>query len=262
MSEKVVSLTPLNNFDSDVELLKLGGKLCLRRAEDEELPSLLGKLTRDITPYTSLLEANFVLEDRIEPPSMKSMNNIVLALRLLKVGDLQALATFQLRGNRVLSLGIHGDLNRMILPFNPYFLKKEETADLIELWKRIQVMTPKEHLKFPLRKFKEAYDRSGLAYVDKIVDYMVALESLVFFDEKESIKPAGKVIGIAVGMLLGNNHNERAKIKKTLTRAYGVRNAIVHGNLKKLEKYKQGIKKLSLDVEEYLRRVLRKFIEE
>jgi len=259
MSENVVQITPLIKFDSDVELFKLSDKLCLRRAEDEEIHNLLNKITRDVTPYIHLLEARFVLEDRIEPPSMKRMHDIILALRLLKAGDLLALATFQLRGDYV-SLGSWGDLNRMILPGNTYSLGKEETISFNELWKKIQEASSKSHLQFPLRKFMETYDR--LDYADKIVEYMIAFESFVFHGRDKTIEPAGEVVGISIGMLVGNNQKERSRIKKTLVEAYKLRNAKVHGNVKRLESWKRDMRQLSTEVEECLRRSLRKLVEE
>lgn len=81
-------------------------------------------------------------------------------------------------------------------------------------------------------------------------------------EEDKTIEPAGKVIGIAIRLLLGNNEKERNEIKKSLIKAYEIRNAKIHGNLKKLEKYRQDVNKVSIDVEDYLRHAPRRFIEE
>ena len=147
---------------------------------------------------------------------------------------------------------------------NPYFLKKEEIKSFSQLWNRLQKINDEQpQLEFPLTQFTRAFEeRASKEFSDAIVDYMIALESLVFYEESRSVEPAGKVIGIAIGMLLGNNQDERTEIKETLIKAYEIRNAKVHGNLEKLQKYGSNIEKLSIDVEDYLRRVLRRFVGE
>lgn len=265
MSEKkgFMEIIPLINFDSDAESVNFVEKLCLRRVEPGELSGLIDKLSRDATPYLSLLEADYVLENKIVPPSMKNWYDVILALKLLKAGDLQVLAAFHLDEKNRVSLGVYDDLNRTTLALKPYFLKKDETMELTKLWKRVQGMTSKPYLNFPLRVFTEAY-KKGAAYEDRIVDYMIAFESLIFHGLDKSIEPAGEVMGIAVSMLLGIDQEDRTKIKMTLKNAYDVRNAKVHGNVAKLKKLKtkSNVRILSMNVEDYLRHVLRRFIEE
>jgi len=265
MSEKkgFMEIVPLINFDSDAGSVKFDEKLCLRRIEPSELSNLIDKLTRDVTPYLSLLKADYVLENKIVPLSTKHWNDVILALKLLKLGDLQVLAAFHLNEENRISLSIHDDLHRSTLALNPYFLKKEETTELTKLWERVQGMTSKPYLSFPLRVFAEAY-KKGASYDDRIVDYMVAFESLIFHGMDKTIEPAGKVMGIAVSMLLGIDQENRTKIKMTLKNAYEVRNAKVHGNVAKLKKLKakSNVRLLSMNVEDYLRHALRRFIEE
>lgn len=63
-------------------------------------------------------------------------------------------------------------------------------------------------------------------------------------------------------MLLGNNEKERIEIKRSLEKAYKIRNALVHGNLKKINKYESELIKVSTKIENYLRNSLRLLIEE
>lgn len=76
------------------------------------------------------------------------------------------------------------------------------------------------------------------------------------------MQQAGKVIGTAIGMLLGRNQEERGTIKKALVDACEIRNARVHGNVKKLAKLNEKCGFLSHTVEDYLRRTLQRFVEE
>lgn len=253
------SVVPLINFDSDERTIRLNDKLSITHIESPELENLLEEITSDVTSYVNLLGAKYVIENRNITHSGKDEEDVVLALRLLKPGDVLVLAAFYLDERNRVSLRIYEDLNRRILPSTEYFLKSRETTDLIELWKKVRHRTTKSHLEFPTYKFMESYE--NVWYEDKIVDYMVAFESLTFYKRNKAIQPAGEVIGIAAGMLLGKNHKERTKIKERMKTAYELRNAKVHGNIEKLSKF-ENIKKLSMDVEDYLRKALRRLIRE
>lgn len=89
-------------------------------------------------------------------------------------------------------------------------------------------MTTRALIQFS-KAFKERLFKA--VYEDVIVDYLTAPESLVFYREKKTIEQAGRVIGLAMGMLLGDNQKERNAIKETLVRAYDLRNVKVHGNI-------------------------------
>lgn len=77
-----------------------------------------------------------------------------------------------------------------------------------------------------------------------------------------AIEPAGKVMGIALGMLIGADQSEREKIKKILQEAYSIRNAEVHGNVEQLKQYSPKIDKIRTQLESYIRRTLKKLVEE
>ena len=266
-----ISIVPLNNFDSNVQSLKLDDGICLRRISNDELKKLRETFSGSRSMLMiALTNVNFVLEMNalvsIEGKSVilfdhtqPRVQNIILALRLLKPGDVTVSCGFLLDENREAS-GLAGP-SFPIVSQNRYLLEQEDTDRLVELWKKLQtIQKDKPQLHFPLYQFNKAFEEKFGA--DKIVDYMVVLESIVFYKEKKSIEPAGKVIGIAIGMLLGNNQNERNKIKKTFEKAYEIRNAKVHGNVEKLKKYQKDIERLSVQVEGYLRCALRRLVEE
>jgi len=122
-------------------------------------------------------------------------------------------------------------------------------------------VTSKEHITLALDDFEESYKKE--LDEDKIVNYMTAFGFIIFSGREKTIEPAGEVMGIAVGMLLGSNEQERAEIRKTIDKAYKIRNARVHGNIKKIyERGLSNVRQVSLDTEECLRRTLRKFTEE
>jgi len=122
------------------------------------------------------------------------------------------------------------------------------------------VASEKQPLIFPLSHYNHAFYRDTDEEV--LLDHLIAFESLIFGGEKSSIEPAGKVIGIAIGMLLGTDKKQRDQIKSILVNAYKIRNTYVHGNLDKFTDYKEIISEITVCIEDYLRNALRRFVEE
>lgn len=277
MSENARALlwvVPLNNFSSNIETLKLDDGIYLRSISNDERNKL-----RDSFPgyhemlTTALTDVNYVLvlemktlvpiegEIAFRLDRQPGVHNTILALRLLKSGDVVTSCGFLL--NRSWEVSALTGLSFPEFSPNPYILEQKEARTFRRLWKTLQnVKEDKPHMDFPLFQFTRSFDKKNSE--DKIVDYMTCFESLIFYNEPRTIEPAGKVIGIAIGMLLGTNQEARDKIKDTFINAYLVRNAKVHGNIGNLKKLResQDVSKLSTFVEDYLRRALRKFIEE
>jgi len=146
------------------------------------------------------------------------------------------------------------------LSHNGYFLKKDEAADFIQLWKKLQNIATNPRFDFPLKRFMDTYEEKMAE--DKIVDGMVAFESIVFRNVKE-IGHKATPLAIAIAMFLGNSQKERDEIRKAMLDAYDIRNARVHALLGKLQHYKrQNIERLAIKVQDYLRSALRRFVEE
>jgi len=260
MSEERVSIVPLFNFDGDVESMKLTDGVCLRRTENRELEGLLEKVTRHIIAYAPLLEPKYILEDKTQPHSMKRVDDTILALRLLKAGSVQTAATFHLRNKNRVTLTIYRDLASVIFPKNPLFLKNEDTPDFIRLWHKVQDLGSKQYLEFPLKIFTETYKEE--VPEDRVVDYMVAFESLAFRNVGD-IGRKGTSLAIAISMFLGNSKKERDMIREDMKKAYDVRNAKVHALLEKLEEFReQNIGELAVRIENCLRLSLRRLVEE
>ena len=269
-SKKAVSIIPLTNFESEVDLVKLDSTLNIRRIDPDERKRLT-KLAPgyDFTLEHVLNDVEYVIEKRWkeEKPKVwaehsRFTTDIVLALRLLKNSSITTPTSFLLHPDGR-SYAISEPSPRVNLEMDRYFLEEREIDTFIELWKKLQtVEKEKPHLKFPLFQFTKAFEEPNSEYI--IVNFMTAFESLVFHRGKEIPKPYGRTIGITIGMLLGKNEKERAEIEKTLKDAYDIRNAIVHGHLrKKLQKYDDTHRtKIIFEAEDYLRRSLRKLLEE
>ena len=68
-------------------------------------------------------------------------------------------------------------------------------------------------------------------------------------------------MGKIIGTLIECNEQEREIIKKKMIKAYRIRNALIHGDLDKIKEY-QDVFKISIEIEDYLRRALRKLVKE
>lgn len=248
-----------------LDLVKLDEEAQLRRIDGDmrsrdEFQKMVGKMFFGENFRHFLVWNVFcVLETRT--PNVEDYSRIMLlALRLLKAGDVRGPVAFQLKGDRERHL-TSAPFDTNILSNNTYCLNEEEIADFKAIWNKCrQSLASKFNLDYPISKFMEAYEKNKPD--ERILDCIIAFESLIFHNRDQAIEPSGEVIGIAIGMLLGNTQKERDEIKKKLMDAYKVRNAKVHGNIKQLEKYRKGMDQLSVKVEEYLRCTLRRFVEE
>jgi len=268
MSEKedYVAVIPLANFDSDVNIISLGDDLCLRRIDKSEIEKLV-KLAPgyETTLKDALLDIEFVVEKRVAKrvdfikwtEKSKNVVNIILALRLLKPGELFVPTVFFISKRKSCTVTNTVPVANALPEY--FFLKQREIVEFVELWKKLkQLENEKPYLIFALKPLSEPF------YIpeEQLANYMMAFESLVFGRGKGTPRPYGRTIGIAISMLLGKSEEERAKIEKDLVEAYELRNRIVHGHLKMSKNNEKRMRKLFDRVEDYLRRSLRKFVEE
>jgi hypothetical protein len=259
--EELPWIVPLYNFDSDIESTGLSETICLRRKRSNDLPQdIIEEISGDPLFKLETSNVKYMLEGYTKNfPNLT--REILLSLRLLKTGDVQAFNAIRLKKNKGFTL-ISKPHPLVVFSNRRYFLSKKETTAFKRLWKKVQNVASKPYLDFSLKMFTATYEEK--IPEDKIVDYMTAFESIVFYDRDKAIEPAGEVMGIVLGMMLGNTQQERYEIKKTFVKAYDVRNARVHGNVRKLKNLKaqNGIGETSIIVEDYLRNALRKFVEE
>lgn len=261
-----MAIVPLNNFDSNVESLELGDRMNLRRASEGEIQKLKESFPTARALFgLALRNVTYVLEVKLEPDYSRhwdeklfEVQSAVLALRLLKLGDVTVSCSFIIEGNIIYQCTLPPAFEPRLV--NLYSLKKEEVEELKVIWKKLQNITSESYLHFPLEKFMDSYEE--MKPEDKIVESVVAFESLVFHNVAD-IGRKGTPLAIAVSMLLGNEQKERDTIREKMREAYDVRNARVHGLRDKLESQrKQNMGELALKARDYLRRALRKFVEE
>jgi hypothetical protein len=262
---------PIVNFDCQEDIIKLDDTLSIKRIDKETL-ILLGNpfLERIRGLFT---QNQFFIEKIIENPgslqafteisdwleNSPNIQRIASALRLIGVGD------FSIPTALLFSNSIYVDNNIIIPSFfeKRSALPKQEIAVFIQLWNRLNTIeNDKPYLKFSLFQFNKSFTENSLEF--SWIDCVTSFESIVFHNMKNTPRPIGPVIGIAIGMLIGKDEGERSEIKKILTHAYETRNTIVHGHLRKEDIDYNDEKEFLFyfKVRDYLRRVLRKLLEE
>jgi len=264
LNEEKLWLVPLINLESNVEKARLDDRTAVARMSSDELKRL-----HDV-PYNpvqkaGILKATHAINTKGKDP-LGSVKSLILSLRLLKKGDVKYSFAFTRSRGKGLE-AIHTGFGRLDFSTNKYYLDKKDLEELKTLWKSSSQLSKKPYLSFSTNRFMESYDKKDLT--DKIVNFTAAFESIVFYNKDKSIEPAGEVMGIAVAMLLGKNQNHRDEIKERLIKVYEIRNAIVHGNVKRMKDYFKPdsennimIEEIARKAEDMLRLTLRKLIEE
>lgn len=252
-------VAPLLNFSTNFPSFNLNDDIWLRKITRDEFQKMIEQLPLgEMYRHWLVWSVFYVLESKMRN-FLDAVDRVLLAFRLVRIGDIKAPIAFQLSKTGMRFVG--KELSSPYVLGRKYFLKKEEAAKVISLFGKLQDLSSKPHLDFAITQFMDAYEKRQP--IDKIVDFVSAFDSLVFYREPRSYEPAGKIIGIATALLLGKNQKERIRIKDTIQRAYDLRSEKLHGNLEKLEKHgTQYIEKLAIEVEHYLRCSLRKFVEE
>lgn len=171
---------------------------------------------------------------------------ILSAFRVLKDGEIHS--------NRILFLNKTQDILCCQLPqplaiSGEYRLHNNEIDNFLELYTQI-LNIQKDSIDLALRWFNKSYAEPEEE--DSLIDLMIAFESLVFEGEQSGSK--GKTIAIAVSMLIGKNEKERRQINDKISECYTLRNKIVHGSEKEVER------ELILELSDYFRRSLKKLL--
>jgi len=216
----------------------------------------------------------FVLEKRINVENgqsfdlHKTMQNIILSLRLLKSGAVFGSYVFSILMSKKRQMtSMYYEEDRPRTGFGTYTLDFEEVPGLRRLIRKIQGIdfSKRKSLDLACRRFQRAYEEKDAE--DRLIDLMIAFEALFLKGEK-GVPSKGEVIAVACSVLLGKNEERRQEIKRTLSEAYSIRNSIVHGSEysriesdSKGEVYVDTLPDLVSKVEDYLRESIKKLLD-
>jgi hypothetical protein len=147
-----------------------------------------------------------------------------------------------------------------------YILKADEVDELRELWRKYRSVRWQEHsfLRVGVDRLNLGIERERAE--DKLIDYAISLEALLLSCiGKKEIGELKFRLALRGAKLLGQDGAERTRIYRRLKDAYDVRSDIVHGesepDLPTVDGQRMSIQDFATSVEDYVRRVLRKFIE-
>ena len=232
-------------------------------------PSMSSGFPGFLSPKTAILERTFKVRKNPEvvmntPTSEQYtktiflFNNVLTTLRLFKAGAVGFNTVFY----ENLSEWEHG-MSARSSTFKPpisgegYRLVQSEENALKKLWGEMKGIdfAERKSVGLAMRRFGYAYERR--LNEDKIIDFMIAFESL-FLRGRGAPTKKGQFIALGCSMLIGKNDKEREKITDFLVKAYDKRNKIVHGSgvkvkpqlISRIEGYlREAIKELLLNQE-------------
>ena len=180
-----------------------------------------------------IYETDKTIGDDLKPPfdisaeeTGRIFDEAISALRLFKSGtvDYNFIQTEALDWNPISGKHIHSKTLTPHLFFGEYHLEKNEVPDFKEFLKKLEHKP--DFLDIPLRYFNYAHTRERPE--DKLIDYMIAFESL-FFGKGEKAELSYR-LSLRVAAFLGEKRDEKGKIFTLMRRAYDLRSDIVHGS--------------------------------
>jgi len=248
-----------------------GVKIRLVSKEDiEDLKSgffpLPTNLRERISPNTTVLAKNIEVKENHDFELDKTMRNVVLALRLLKegyfYGNYVCYILLPEKRSRILdSLSWDEQPRERRLGFG-YALNFDEIPELKKLLEKLQALdfSKRKNLHLACKRFQRTYEESDSE--DQLIDLIIAFEALFLKGEKR-MSWRGQTIAIACSTLLGKNEEEREEIRSFLTKAYELRNCIVHGSEYKKPYVKKEfeISDFVSEIEDYLRESIKKLLD-
>lgn len=260
----VQSVIPLFNFDSAESEVVLAENIKIRKVRTRELNEIRN-FAYTLNPietrnFSFVLEITKRFRERVDY-LWRETEQVLTALRLLKKGKVYRKADFYRTNEwewpKLSSAAGPFEISHPTLGGKKLTLESKEIQPLKDIFCIIQ--KPPSQLELAIKRFQKTYQKADED--DKIIDFMIAFESLVFRGEQSEER--NLPIAISISMLLGVNTKERDEIRTNLKVAYALRNGIVHGNMNLVKKItsKKPIDKINEELEEYLRRSIKKLID-
>jgi hypothetical protein len=242
--------------------LVVGVRIRLISKEDLEdlktFPPIPPDVRGRISPRMFVLEKRFTVKNRHDFEASKTMQNIVLALRLLKGGYIYGGYVFYIclsKKRRLVSWSCeeaHPRGGRGV-----YALNFDEIPALVKNIKRIQSVdfSKRKSLYLACKRFQRVYEKEDAE--DRLIDLVIAFEEL--FVRKEIPGNSFKEkIANGCSDLLGKNDKERQEIKRLLAKAYSIRSHIVHSAEYRKE---HDMYEFVSKIEDYLRESIKKLLD-
>lgn len=243
---RIEVFSPLENFQSDVEEIGLGGGWTIAKMTPNQIEDVL---THRMYPETSLQNLSHALlwsvdalkviakEERVPeaPEAYQRVHSTVAerlaAIRLFKNGEVGRRMT-QIR-RKGWSWGGESTSFGYVKPFwgEPMRIGEDEVGEL-RTFVSEYLQSPKDNaLLVAIRRINYAVERQRME--DTLVDYLVAFESL-FLNNRQELSYR---LSLRVAANLRDGKEARLEVFDDMRLAYGIRSMIVHGDeMKKIHR--------------------------
>jgi hypothetical protein len=285
-SDRMIGIVALREFRAETAPIRLAAGLEIDVLSDEEVAAALalgaGKIGLSIDER--MISRTFGVRSWFDsrlfvggvPPSEGEQEMaarqqargraelVLLALRLFKRGRVSSAGSFEF----VISWG--NDVSPASGSFgsgfgwhaaDPLVLEAKDDDAFRKLWSALEKVHERPVLANALRRFTFAAERA--LPDDKIIDLLIAAESLFFSDISKSDRGEYRFrLSTRFALLLGETGDERRQIAKFVRHAYDARSGIVHGgdpgekNLRALNGDRVTADECASELEEILRRAL------
>jgi hypothetical protein len=239
----------------------------ISKEDIEDLKNSIFPLPSDIvSPNMFVLVKNIITEDGPNFQLDNTNRNIILAMRLLKKGNVSGNCIFYILVSEKLEKFVSVDFScegsyRSVEPWLSarYVLYLDEISALKKKVSQIQSIdfAEKKRLSLAFKRFQRAYEEGD--HEDQLIDFMIAFEAL-FVRKDVRGKYKNEKIANGCSDLLGKNDEEKEKIRSFLCEAYSIRDHIVHAAEYEIRDEYEILSVVS-KTEDYLRESLNKLLD-
>lgn len=231
----------IHNFGSDVTKLNLSNDVWIRKPTDLEFSVISGLINGENKKIDyKLMDLNFIICTKVSKKegthllseAKSRINDAVNLLKIFTSGDIEIGGLYSGFSELWERDGPNRIEPEIYKPSsNNYFFSKKDLRSFNQFfkdYKKVDFKKSKNNfLKTAIRRFGISVEHRE--YEDKIVDYVVCLESL-YSSKGEALlfKFTNRV-----ALILGKNNDGRVKLLEFMKKSYDVRSKIVHGEIPK-----------------------------
>lgn len=176
----------------------------------------------------------------------------ITAFRLTRRGGIvRRPLDYQILGWHPFECRSMNDYGPLVESKRKYVIAKEDSGKTDEILGLLSYLKSRKKLRIPLRRLELATERKESAPEDRILDTMIAFESL--FGEGGEMRYR---LSLRVAVFLGESEDERRQLKDDFSAAYQLRSDIVHGRKTSAE----ALERTAEMLEDSLRRTLVKYM--
>lgn len=257
----------LINFHCDSGKIKLNNGLLIKKISNTERRRIwrmrtVQQLDMLFIKWIMQVQINLKREERLTYQlPIENFNDLITALRLFKSG----VVGYKHIYSYCLSSwddSMRASLGERDFSGKVYTLSKSEVYKFKKWWEefnRLMSLKIKKEIEIAIRRFNYAYERVNLE--DKLIDYVIAFESLLLTGESEKKFKFAQRGAFLLGKEINDpkrRYNYMKEAKEFLSEAYKLRSNIVHGskgleNKTKINKKEVPMQTFIEVIEEYLR---------